>query len=224
MRSHLSLLASAALLFVSPLAMAQEPTAFELQAREIYQTAVEIRTAKGQSKVPELVDYLVSELKAGGFADSDILVTAHESGGEQVQGLMVWYRAEGTASEKPIVLLAHMDVVDALPDTWVRYPFELIEEDGYFFGRGTADNKAQHTINMAALRAVIEARGALGFNAKYLIEMGEEAGSAGLTELVEAHRRGIRVITELVVNHTSDQHPWFQRARRSPPGSRLGGL
>ncbi|HBX43721.1 MAG TPA: alpha-amylase, partial [Deltaproteobacteria bacterium] len=38
--------------------------------------------------------------------------------------------------------------------------------------------------------------------------------------LREAHRRGIRVITELVVNHTSDQHPWFQRARRSPPGSR----
>ena len=35
----------------------------------------------------------------------------------------------------------------------------------------------------------------------------------------EAHRRGIRVITELVINHTSDQHPWFQRARRAPPGS-----
>src|SRR5262245_1883836 len=38
--------------------------------------------------------------------------------------------------------------------------------------------------------------------------------------LAEAHRRGLRVITELVLNHTSDQHPWFQRARRAPPGSR----
>lgn len=141
MRIQSGLLASAAFLLVSPLAAAQERTAFELQAREIYQTAVEIRTAKGQEKVPELVEYLVSELKAGGFSDEDILVTDHESGGEKVQGLMVWYRAEGTPSEKPIVLLAHMDVVDALPDTWVRYPFELIEEDGYFFGRGTADNK-----------------------------------------------------------------------------------
>ena len=61
MRSHISLLATAALFLVSPFAMAQERTAFELQAREIYQTAVEIRTAKGQAKVPELVDYLVSE-------------------------------------------------------------------------------------------------------------------------------------------------------------------
>ncbi len=38
--------------------------------------------------------------------------------------------------------------------------------------------------------------------------------------LGEAHERGLRVITELVINHTSDQHPWFQRARRAPPGSR----
>ena len=41
------------------------------------------------------------------------------------------------------------------------------------------------------------------------------------TFVAEAHRRGLRVITELVINHTSDQHPWFQRARRSPPGSQL---
>ncbi|MBY9068415.1 M20/M25/M40 family metallo-hydrolase [Hyphomonas sp. WL0036] len=139
MRIKSCLLASAAALFIAPFASAQERTPFELQAREIYQTAVEIRTAKGQGKIPELVDYLVSELKSAGFAD--ILVTDHEIDGEKVQGLMVWYRAEVASSKKPIVLLAHMDVVDALPDTWTRYPFELIEEDGYFFGRGTADNK-----------------------------------------------------------------------------------
>ncbi|MBI1253954.1 MAG: M20/M25/M40 family metallo-hydrolase [Hyphomonas sp.] len=141
MRFTSGLFLSAALLTAAPLAIAEERTAFELQAREIYQTVVEIRSAKGQGNIPVLVDYLVRELKAGGFADADIEVTDYEIEGELVQGLMVWYRAEGTPKQKPIVLLAHMDVVDALPDTWTRYPFELIEEDGYFFGRGTADNK-----------------------------------------------------------------------------------
>jgi len=141
MRFTPGFLVSAALLLSAPAALAEERTAFELQAREIYQTVVEIRTAKGQAKVPFMVDYLVRELKAGGFADTDIEVTDYDSDGEPVQGLMVWYRAEGAPKQAPIVLLAHMDVVDALPDTWTRYPFELIEEDGYFFGRGTADNK-----------------------------------------------------------------------------------
>lgn len=141
MRIAPALLAASAFFLAAPLASAEERTAFEQQAREIYQTVVEVRTAKGQGKVPEVVDYLVRELRAGGFSDSDILVTDHEIDGEHVQGLMVWYRAEGTPKQKPIVLLAHMDVVDALPDTWTRYPFELIEENGYFFGRGTADNK-----------------------------------------------------------------------------------
>ncbi len=141
MRFIPGLLLSAALLTAAPLAFAEERTAFELQAREIYQTVVEIRSAKGQGNVPVVVDYIVRELKAGGFAAADIEVTDYEIEGELVQGLMVWYRAEGTPKQKPIVLLAHMDVVDALPDTWTRYPFELIEENGYFFGRGTADNK-----------------------------------------------------------------------------------
>ena len=141
MRFIPGLLLSAALLTAAPLAFAEERTAFELQAREIYQTVVEIRSAKGQGNVPVVVDYIVRELKAGGFADADIEVTDYEIEDELVQGLMVWYRAEGTPKQKPIVLLAHMDVVDALPDTWTRYPFELIEENGYFFGRGTADNK-----------------------------------------------------------------------------------
>lgn len=141
MRFTPGLFLSAALLLAAPAAFAEERTAFELQAREIYQTVVEIRSAKGQGNVPVVVDYIVRELKAGGFADADIEVTDYEIEGELVQGLMVWYRAEGTPKQKPIVLLAHMDVVDALPDTWTRYPFELIEENGYFFGRGTADNK-----------------------------------------------------------------------------------
>ncbi len=128
-------------LLAAPVAMAQERTDAEKQAREIYRNIVEIRSARGQEKVPEVVDYLVGELKAAGFTDEALEVTDYDAAGEHTQGLMVWYRAEGEPAQKPIVLLAHMDVVDALAEDWVLDPFTLTEQDGYFFGRGTADNK-----------------------------------------------------------------------------------
>jgi acetylornithine deacetylase/succinyl-diaminopimelate desuccinylase-like protein len=61
-------------------------------------------------------------------------------------------------------------------------PWRLTEIDGRYYGRGAADNKGQHLVNISALRAVLETRGKLGFNAKFLIEMGEEVGSPGLRE------------------------------------------
>ena len=137
-----SLFAASAFLAASsltPASFAQERSAHEQQARDIYANVVAIRSARGQAKVPEVVDYLVGELKAAGFSDDDLVVTDYDSKGEPTQGLVVWYRAEGDPAEKPIVLLAHMDVVDALAEDWVRDPFTLTEEEGYFFGRGTAE-------------------------------------------------------------------------------------
>jgi acetylornithine deacetylase/succinyl-diaminopimelate desuccinylase-like protein len=61
--------------------------------------------------------------------------------------------------------------------------------DGRWFGRGTADNKGQHSINLAALDRVLAARGRLGFNVKLLIEMGEEVGSPGLRQVCETPTR-----------------------------------
>ena len=64
----------------------------------------------------------------------------------------------------------------------------LVEMEGRYWGRGVSDNKGQHTINLGALAAVLKARGALGFNAKWLIEMGEETGSRGLREVCRDNR------------------------------------
>ncbi|MCY1205520.1 Succinyl-diaminopimelate desuccinylase [compost metagenome] len=91
----------------------------------------------------------------------------------------------------PTVLgYGHGDVIRGLEREWKEglSPWALTESEGRWYGRGIADNKGQHTINMEALRLVLEARGKLGFNAKYLIEMGEETGSMGLRELCEEHR------------------------------------
>ena len=97
-------------------------------------------------------------------------------------------RIEG--SHLPTVFgYGHGDVIRGLDKEWKEgtSPWNLTEKDGRWYGRGIADNKGQHSVNMEALRAVIETRGSLGFNAKYLIEMGEETGSGGLRELCAEH-------------------------------------
>jgi acetylornithine deacetylase/succinyl-diaminopimelate desuccinylase-like protein len=92
---------------------------------------------------------------------------------------------------RPTVLgYGHGDVIRGFEGSWQqgRDPWELDESAGRYWGRGTADNKGQHTINLAALDAVLAERGELGFNAKWLIEMGEETGSSGLRELCADNR------------------------------------
>ncbi|HET8745820.1 MAG TPA: M20 family metallopeptidase [Ramlibacter sp.] len=84
----------------------------------------------------------------------------------------------------------HGDVIRGLEREWHEglSPWALTERDGRWYGRGIADNKGQHTVNMEAMRHVIATRGALGFNAKFLVEMGEETGSPGLRELCAEQR------------------------------------
>lgn len=92
---------------------------------------------------------------------------------------------------RPTVLMyGHGDVVAGVPEMWSEGldPFTLTERDGKWYGRGTADNKGQHSVNMAALQSVLALRGRLGFNVKYLIEMGEEYGSPGLDALAAEHK------------------------------------
>jgi acetylornithine deacetylase/succinyl-diaminopimelate desuccinylase-like protein len=100
--------------------------------------------------------------------------------------------AERTEGEDlPTVLgYGHGDVIRGLEGSWKDglSPWTLTEIEDRYYGRGVVDNKGQHTIDIAALAAVLAARGRLGFNAKWLIEMGEEMGSPGLRELCTEHR------------------------------------
>jgi len=96
------------------------------------------------------------------------------------------------SDELPTVLTyGHGDVIRGQADRWTRGngPWRLAVEGERIYGRGTADNKGQHTINFAALEQVLAARGGkLGFNVRVLMETGEETGSPGLREFAEAHR------------------------------------
>lgn len=90
-----------------------------------------------------------------------------------------------------VLFYGHGDVVRGHEGQWAegRDPWTLTDTVDRWYGRGAADNKAQHSINIAALAAVLAARGGrLGFNAKWLVEMGEETGSPGLAEFCAAER------------------------------------
>ena len=95
----------------------------------------------------------------------------------------------------PTVLsYGHGDVALGLPAQWREglNPWAVTIEGDRLYGRGTADNKGQHSVNIAALAAVLKTRGALGFNVKLIIEMAEETGSPGLRDFCVAERERLR--------------------------------
>ena len=133
-----------------------------------------------------LIDYLDTEMRpafeAMGF-DCQTLTDP------KARAPFLLRNAEG-ANLPTVFGYGHGDVIRGLEPEWKDglSPWQLTESNGRWYGRGIADNKGQHSVNMSALRSVIETRGRLGFNAKYLIEMGEETGSLGLRDICSSHK------------------------------------
>ena len=115
---------------------------YQQTALEIYRHLISIRSAAGHGNVPEVANYLADRFRDGGFDDADIHILPQMlSSGEETASLVVRYEGNDSSGREPILPIAHMDVVDALPKDWERDPFTLVEKDGYFFGRGTLDDK-----------------------------------------------------------------------------------
>ena len=109
-----------------------------LQAfRDIYKELVEINTTDSVGDTVRAAEAMAARLRAGGFPADDVKVL---SSGPR-KGNMV-ARLRGTGAKKPILLIAHLDVVEARREDWAFDPFVLQEVDGFFRGRGTADDKA----------------------------------------------------------------------------------
>jgi acetylornithine deacetylase/succinyl-diaminopimelate desuccinylase-like protein len=113
---------------------------FDVKAREIFEKVISIPTSLGNRKVPEMAAYLAGEFRAAGFPAEDITIVPFKLPEDETSALIVRYRGDGSGG-KPILLLAHMDVVTAKGSDWVRDPYKLVEEDGFFYGRGTYDVK-----------------------------------------------------------------------------------
>ena len=118
-------------------AAAEAPPAVRTEARAIFEKIISMKTSEGLGQVPTMARYLADRFRAGGFPESDI----HVLPSGETASLVVRYRGSGKSGKKPILLLAHMDVVTAKPEDWQRDPYTLIEENGFFYGRGTVDIK-----------------------------------------------------------------------------------
>lgn len=128
---------AACLLSSGTLAAAQEASEHARKTLEIYTHIIGVETSKNLGNVPEVANYLASELLAAGFAQEDVEVVPLG----ETASLIAKYRGDGSSGKAPILLLGHMDVVEALAADWERPPFELTSDDKYFFARGTVDNK-----------------------------------------------------------------------------------
>ena len=112
--------------------------------REVYQEMVEIDSSPSTGSCTKVVRAAETRLLAAGFAANDLQVVIPE-GKPDDGNIVARIRAPG-ATKKGVLLLAHIDVVDAKRADWERDPFKLIEEDGFFYGRGAADDKAMAAV------------------------------------------------------------------------------
>ena len=119
----------------------QLPPQWQAKTRALFKDIVEIPSVHHRGMVPKVAERIAAELKAGGFPAADIHIMPYEAlPGDHTAALIVRWRAEH-AIRKPILLLGHMDVVEAKASDWTYDPFKLREEGGYFYGRGTSDMK-----------------------------------------------------------------------------------
>jgi acetylornithine deacetylase/succinyl-diaminopimelate desuccinylase-like protein len=135
---------SLAFLTLAPGAQAQSsiPTASpedRALAHEIFKELIEINTTDTPlGNVTTATAAMQKRLLAAGFSAEDVHLVGPDS---RKMNLVVRYRAAGTPAAKPVLFLCHMDVVEALPSDWSTNPFEFVEKDGYYYGRGTQDMK-----------------------------------------------------------------------------------
>ncbi len=129
-------------------AAAQEPTAHDRVARAILEELVGIDTTDSSGSTTTAAEAMAARLKAAGFPDADVQVL----GPNPRKGNLV-ARLRGHGPGRPILLLAHLDVVEARKEDWSADidPFTFVERDGFFYGRGTSDDKAQAAIWIATL-------------------------------------------------------------------------
>lgn len=155
----------------------------ELDRRVAYQTE-----SQNSGRGDALRAYLEENLQPA-FAELDFTTRLIESPTGKGPYLLAEYHED--VSRPTVLTYGHGDVVDGMVGEWRDNlnPWQTTTKGERVYGRGTADNKGQHSINLAALRAVRETRGGkLGFNAKFIIETGEEIGSPDLRQVCESLR------------------------------------
>ena len=143
------LLAATAVIAFASAATAAPPKLTQAEhdaTHAMFEHVINTPTVIGRHRTPEMAQYVADQFKAAGFPAADIHVMPYHTGSatqgqDDTAALIVRWRAAGKPSAKPILLMGHMDVVEAKPEDWSVDPFKMIEKDNYYYGRGTTDMK-----------------------------------------------------------------------------------
>ncbi len=125
-------------------AVAQSPRPDQAQYRDIFKELVEINTTLASGSCTLAAEKMAARLRSAGYPASDLHLIVTPANPKE--GSLVAVLPGSDPKAKAVLVLAHLDVVEARREDWSRDPFRFIEEDGYFYGRGTADDKAQAAI------------------------------------------------------------------------------
>ena len=154
----LALTSTAAIAAIDPRTVpTQLAPAWQAKTRALFKQAIEIPSVHNRGEVPKVAKLLADQFRAAGIPDADIHVMPYEGlPGDQTVALIVRWRA-AHATRKPMLILGHMDVVEAKREDWKYDPFVFREEGGYFLGRGTMDMKnGDVATTMAAVKLISE--------------------------------------------------------------------
>ena len=122
-------------------------TKWDTVAHYLFKELIEINTQGSDGNTIVAAQAMAARLKAAGFPDSDVVVLENAP---RKGNLVARLRAKNPV-RRPILLLSHIDVVEANAEDWTLPPFQFIEKDGTFFGRGVADDKDEGAIHLAVI-------------------------------------------------------------------------
>ena len=133
------------LLLLAGLAWSMAPDdATSRLSRDIFKELIEINTTDSVGNTSTAANAMAKRLKNAGFAAADIQVLGPT---DRKRNMVA--RLRGTGAKKPILIIGHLDVVEAKREDWTTDPFQFVEKDGYFYGRGTQDMKVDDAILVA---------------------------------------------------------------------------
>jgi acetylornithine deacetylase/succinyl-diaminopimelate desuccinylase-like protein len=170
-------------------------TAANTQAFEIFRQLIEINTTDSTGNVTRAAQALAQRFRAAGFPAADVLLLGPN---ERKKNLVV--RLRGSGARRPVLLIGHLDVVEARRADWSTDPFKLVEKDGFFYGRGTLDMKSGDAVMASALLRLKHEDFHPDRDIILALTADEEAGCCnGVEWLLKNHRELLDA--ELVLNH-----------------------
>src|SRR5208283_5412068 len=180
---------------------AQTPTTADEATRrlavDIFKQLIEINTTDSVGGVTAAAEAMAQRFRDAGFAESDIQVLGPDSN-ERKKNVVV--RLHGSGKHRPVLLIGHFDVVEARREDWTTDPFQFVEKDGYYYGRGSSDMKDGDAI-MSATLIRMKKEGYVPSRDIILAMTADEEGgtSNGVAWLIKNHRELIDA--EFVLNH-----------------------